>query len=371
MKLRQEILKDVKRVVVKLGTGLLTDAQNQLSEQKIEQLVTQIVGLHQQHKQVIVVSSGAIGAGMERMSLKQRPKRLDELQAAAAIGQIRLMAIYDRLFAKHDTTVAQILLTHDDVMERRYRYLNVRNTLEQLLKLGVVPIINENDTVAVEEIKFGDNDRLAALTATLIDADLLVVLSHVEGLYANPCGRGIPTPTGRDKNVAPTIIHTVAEITPEIESLAGGTDRRTSVGGMKSKVEAAKIMTRAGIPMIVASGERPNVLADVLAGEEVGTIFLPKTTKLESRKRWIAFFQKPTGALIVDEGAKQALCVNGKSLLAKGVVRIDGKFERGDVVSIRDKNDVEFARGLAKVGGGEGLEAETGVVVHRDDLVIL
>jgi glutamate 5-kinase len=240
-------------------------------------------------------------------------------------------------------------------MERRYRYLNVRNTLEQLLKLGVVPIVNENDTVAVEEIKFGDNDRLAALTATLINADLLVVLSHVQGLL------------DRDRRVVPV----VAEITPEIESLAGGTDRLTSVGGMKSKIDAAKIMTRAGIPMIIASGERPNVLADVLAGEEVGTIFLPKTTKLESRKRWIAFFQKPTGALIVDEGAKQALCVNGKSLLAKGVVRIDGKFERGDVVSIRDKNDVEFARGLAKVGGGEGLEAETGVVVHRDDLVIL
>ncbi|MGD0652555.1 MAG: glutamate 5-kinase [Verrucomicrobiia bacterium] len=369
MKLRQEILKDVKRVVVKLGTGLLTDEHSRLSRPKIELLVAQIVALHHQEKQVIVVSSGAIGAGMERMSLKQRPKRLDELQTAAAIGQIRLMAIYDQLFASRDTTVAQILLTHDD-LKHRDRHLNARNTLEQLLKLGVVPIINENDTVAVEEIKFGDNDRLAALAATLIDADLLVVLSHVEGLYANPCGRGIPAPTGRDKNVAPTIIHTVAEINREIESLAGGTDRLTSVGGMKSKVEAAKIVTRAGIPMIIASGERPNVLADVLAGEEVGTVFLPRSVKLASRKRWIAFFQRPAGVLRVDDGAKQALCADGKSLLAKGIVAIEGKFERGDVVSIRDKNDVEFARGLVKVGGS-GLEAATGVVVHRDDLVIL
>jgi glutamate 5-kinase len=353
MKLRQEILGKVNRVVVKLGTGLLTDEHSRLSRPKIELLVAQIVALHHQEKQVIVVSSGAIGAGMERMSLKQRPKRLDELQTAAAIGQIRLMAIYDQLFASRDTTVAQILLTHDD-LKHRDRHLNARNTLQELLKLGVVPIINENDTVAVEEIKFGDNDRLAALTATLIDADLLVVLSHVQGLL------------DRDRRVVPV----VAEINREIESLAGGTDRLTSVGGMKSKVEAAKIVTRAGIPMIIASGERPNVLADVLAGEEVGTVFLPRSVKLASRKRWIAFFQRPAGVLRVDDGAKQALCADGKSLLAKGIVAIDGKFERGDVVSIRDKNDVEFARGLVKVGSS-GLEAATGVVVHRDDLVIL
>ena len=353
MKLRQEILGKVNRVVVKLGTGLLTDEHSRLSRPKIELLVAQIVALHHQEKQVIVVSSGAIGAGMERMSLKQRPKRLDELQTAAAIGQIRLMAIYDQLFASRDTTVAQILLTHDD-LKHRDRHLNARNTLQELLKLGVVPIINENDTVAVEEIKFGDNDRLAALTATLIDADLLVVLSHVQGLL------------DRDRRVVPV----VAEINREIESLAGGTDRLTSVGGMKSKVEAAKIVTRAGIPMIIASGERPNVLADVLAGEEVGTVFLPRSVKLASRKRWIAFFQRPAGVLRVDDGAKQALCADGKSLLAKGIVAIEGKFERGDVVSIRDENDVEFARGLVKVGNS-GLEAATGVVVHRDDLVIL
>jgi glutamate 5-kinase len=376
MKLRQELLGKATRIVIKLGTGLLTDAQNHLSAPHIEQLVSQIAALHAQKKQIIIVTSGAIGAGMAELELKQRPKRLDELQAAAAIGQSKLMAVYDKLFGKHGITVAQILLTHED-LKHRTRHVNAHNTVTTLLARGVVPIINENDTVAVEEIKFGDNDRLGALTATLIDADLLVILSHVEGLYRRVVGRmtsrgeGLSGAPAEGSGPATEVIRTVAEITREIESLAGGTDRVTSVGGMKSKIDAAKIVTRAGIPMIIANGERPNVLADALAGEEVGTIFLPKAGKLESRKRWIAFFQKPTAALIVDEGAKHALCANGKSLLANGVIRIDGQFARGDVVSIRDKNAVEFARGLAKVGGGEELEIETGVIVHHNDLVVL
>jgi glutamate 5-kinase len=256
-------------------------------------------------------------------------------------------------------------------LRSRSRHLNARNTLVTLLERGVVPIINENDTVAVDEIKFGDNDRLGALTATLIDSDLLVILSHVEGLYAVAAvaDRGeLGQP--RSPSAATTVIHTVPDITRDIEKLAGGTDRTTSVGGMKSKIDAAKIVTRAGIPMIIANGERGRVLADILAGEEVGTIFLPHTPKLASRKRWIAFFQRPGGTLTVDEGAKTALCASGKSLLAKGVVSLDGKFEAGDVVSITGKNGVEFARGLAKVGSGD-LKSANGVVVHRDDLVIL
>jgi glutamate 5-kinase len=316
-------------------------------------LVEQFAALHQQEHQVLIVSSGAIGAGMAALDIKQRPKRLHELQACAAIGQSKLMAVYDDVFHWRGISVAQVLLTHDD-LKHRDRHLNARNTLLELLARGVVPIINENDTVAVDEIKFGDNDRLAALAATLIDADLLIILSHVEGLL------------DRDGSVMPAVL----EVNRDIESLVGGTDRPTSVGGMKSKVEAAKIVARAGIPMIIASGERANVLADLLAGEEVGTIFLPKTVKLKSRKRWIAFFQRSSGALVVDEGAKRALCDGGRSLLAKGIVTVEGKFSRGDVVAICDKNDVEFARGLAKVSSDK-LTAETGVVVHCNDLVIL
>jgi glutamate 5-kinase len=353
MKLRQEILAKANCIVIKLGTGLLTDAENHLSLTRIEQVVAQIAAFHQQKKRIIVVSSGAIGAGMAELGLKQRPKRLDELQAAAAIGQSKLMAVYDKLFGKHGITVAQVLLTHDDLKDRA-RHLNAHNTLATLLAHGAVPIINENDTVAVEEIKFGDNDRLGALTATLIDADLLMILSHVEGLLDG------------DGNV----VTAVPQINRAIESLAGGTDRITSVGGMKSKIDAAKIVTRAGIPLVIANGDRPDVVRDVLAGEDVGTIFLPHADKLASRKRWIAFFQHPAGTLVVDDGAKQALCANGKSLLAKGITSTEGKFEKGDVVSIHDKNQVEFARGLAKVGSIQ-IKSASGVVIHRDDMVIL
>lgn len=336
MKLRDEILGNARRIVVKLGTGLLTDAGNQLCRDSIEATVTQLAGLRAQRKQLVVVSSGAIAAGMAALGLKQRPKHLHELQACAAIGQSKLMAIYDELFGKRDIVVAQVLLTHDD-LKHRDRHLNARNTLTELLARGVVPIINENDTVAVDEIKFGDNDRLGALTATLLDADLLVILSHVEGLL----------------DEAGNLISVVSSVTREIESLAGGTDRVTSVGGMKSKIEAAKIVTRSGIPMIISNK---------LAGDEAGTLFLPKPGKLESRKRWIAFFQKPAGILVVDDGAKAALCEAGKSLLAKGVVRTEGKPAVGDVVSIQNTSGAEFARGLFREGN---------VTVHRDDLVIL
>jgi glutamate 5-kinase len=345
MKLRQQLLGNVRRLVVKLGTGLLTDEHNGLARAQIQQLVEQLAAQRREGRQLILVSSGAIGAGMAALGLKRRPQQVHELQACAAIGQSKLMAVYDDLFGQRDIPVAQVLLTHDD-LRNRARHLNARATLSELLARGVTPIINENDTVAVDEIKFGDNDRLGALTATLIDADLLIILSHVEGLL----------------DEAGNLVSVVSSITRDIEALAGGTDRATSVGGMKSKIEAAKIVTRAGIPLIIASGDRPDALARLLAGDETGTIFLPKTGKLESRKRWIAFFQKPAGVLIVDDGAKHALCEAGKSLLAKGVVRTEGTVAVGDVVSIQGTNGAEFARGLFRGGN---------VSVHRDDLVIL
>ena len=346
MKLREQLSSKARRIVVKLGTGLLTDAHNQLARAEIGRLVGQLAALQRDGREVLVVSSGAIAAGMSALGLAARPKELAQLQACAAIGQCRLMAMYDEAFAGFSIHVAQVLLTHDDLRDRT-RHLNARHTLDTLLQRGVVPIINENDTVSVDEIKFGDNDRLGALVAALIDADLLIILSHVEGLL------------DRDKHV----VATVPEVSREIESLAGGTDRLTSVGGMASKLAAAKIVTRAGIPMVIASGEQPNVLADLLAGNEVGTIFLPGAKKLAGRKRWIAFFQRPAGALRVDSGARAALCANGKSLLTKGIVGVEGEFAVGDAVSIQDKNGVEFARGLTKVASSK-LKTASGVVVH-------
>jgi glutamate 5-kinase len=353
MSYRQKILDRARRIVVKLGTGLLTGSTGALETAKIGRLCAQIAELRGNGREMVLVSSGAIAAGMGHLGMQKRPKNLPDLQAAAAIGQGKLMSIYDSIFSNVGVQVAQLLLTHDD-LRNRDRHLNARNTLRVLLARGIVPVINENDTVAVDEIKFGDNDRLAALATTLIDADLLVILSHVEGLL---------DAEGR-------VVSAVAEITREIEQLAGDTDRATSVGGMASKIEAARIVTRAGIPMVIASGERDRALLDVLAGQDLGTIFLPKDAKLASRKRWIAFFQRPAAAVIVDDGAVRALRENGKSLLAKGVLSIEGKFEKGELVSICDRNRVEFARGLAKVGGG-ALQAASGVVVHRDDLVIL
>ena len=345
MNLRREILGRVRRVVVKFGSGLLTDEQHRLSRLAIERLAAQVAALRARHVQVILVSSGAIAAGMGALGFRQRPKDLPELQAAAAVGQGKLMAVYGDAFGKLDLHVAQILLTHED-LKSRTRHLSARNTLDTLLARGIVPIINENDTVAVDEIKFGDNDRLGALTATLSDADLLIILSHVEGLL------------DRDQQLIPV----VPEITREVEALAGGTERITSVGGMKSKLAAGKICTRAGITMVIADGDRADVIAGVVSGADIGTIFLPKTGKLESRKRWIAFFQKPGGILVVDDGARAALCAGHKSLLAKGVVRAEGKFAAGDVVSIHDATGAEFARGLVRDGN---------VLIHRDDLVVL
>ncbi len=343
------------RVVVKLGTGLLTGADNRLDRERVAALVASLAtigGTGVPACELILVSSGAIAAGMGEMGFEKRPKTLPELQACAAVGQTRLMSLYESLFAQRNRHIAQILLTHEDLRDRD-RHLNARNTLLTLLGRGVVPIINENDTVAVEEIKFGDNDRLAALVATLVGADLLVILTSVDGLL------------DQDGKV----VSRVEKIDAKITKLARGAGSETSIGGMISKLEAAKIATRAGIPTVIANGTKANSLARVFAGEEERTFFAAESSRMESRKRWIAFFHKPAGALVVDDGAKAALQDGGKSLLAKGVKKTIGQYKKGDVVSIRDENGVEFARGLAKVGG-DGLKGAT-VIVHRDDLVIL
>jgi glutamate 5-kinase len=356
----RDSLKSAARIVVKLGTGVLTDGQKLIDPGQLEQIVAQVAALRRAGKEVLVVTSGAVGAGMGALGYQARPTELAEKQACAAVGQTRLMAVYEKLFAVHGLVVAQVLLTHDD-LEHHERHLNARNTLVTLLARGVVPIINENDAVSFTEIKFGDNDKLSALVAALLPADLLVILTTVAGVLEN---------FGQSNERTLSVIE---KIDAAIQDLAGGTTSDTAVGGMKSKIDAAKIAVRSGIPLVIASGRNPTVLAQILAGEDQGTLFLAKTDRLRGRKRWIAFFHHPKGALYVDNGAKLALREKGKSLLPPGVARCEGEFAAADVVRICDLDGMEFARGIARFSSSavreHALPKEE--LVHRDDLVIL
>ena len=358
--MRDELLKNVSRIVVKLGTGVLTDSRKQLDPAQMQQLVAQLAAQRQAGREIVLVSSGAVGAGMGALGYEKRPAQLAELQACAAVGQTRLMAGYGQLFAEFGIHVAQVLLTHDD-LEHHERHLNARNTLVTLLQRGVMPIINENDAVSFTELKFGDNDKLSALVASLLPADLLIILTTVDGVIEN---FGKPNPKTISK---------IEQIGEEIEKIAGGTESVTAVGGMASKLQAAKIVMRAGIPPVIASGKKKAVLARVLEGADEGTIFVPQPTRLKGRKRWIAFFHHPKGALFVDEGAKKALRESGKSLLPPGIARCEGDFAAGDIVRICDLNGTEFARGICKFSLHEiqARQLSRTEVVHRDDLVIL
>ncbi len=358
--MRRKILKESSRIVVKMGTGVLTDSHNQPDLAQMEQLAAQVAELRAGHKEIVLVTSGAVGAGMGVLGFEKRPTDLAELQACAAVGQSRLMSIYQGLFSRFSLHVAQVLLTHDDLGHHE-RHLNARNTLVTLLRRGVIPVINENDAVSFTELKFGDNDRLSALVATLLPADLLVILTTVDGLMEN---------FGRANS---RIMTTVEKIDDVIEHQAGGTTSATAVGGMDSKIQAAKIVIRSGIPLVIASGKKKAVLARILHGEEEGTLFVPGSEKLKSRKRWIAFFHHPKGTLVVDEGAKKALRERGKSLLRPGITQCAGVFAEGDIVRICDLDGTEFARGVTafnavRIQAGDTLPNE---VVHRDNLVIL
>jgi glutamate 5-kinase len=354
------MLKDVARIVVKLGTGVLTDSRKQPDLAQMEQLAGQIAEQRQAGREIVLVSSGAVGAGMGVLGYDKRPGELSELQACAAVGQSRLMAIYEKLFGAHGMAVAQILLTHDD-LQHHERHLNARNTLVTLLSHGVTPIINENDVISFTELKFGDNDRLSALVASLLPADLLIILTTVDGVLEN-FGKANPR-----------TIPLIERVDEALERAAGGTNSATAVGGMASKIQAAKIAVRSGIPLVIASGRKKRVIARLLAGEEEGTLFVPQPTRLRGRKRWIAFFHHPRGALVVDAGARKALRDGGKSLLPPGIARCDGEFAAGEVVRICDTDGMEFARGIV---GFEATEIRAGKlrrveVVHRDNLVIL
>jgi glutamate 5-kinase len=353
-------LKNASRIVVKLGTGVLTDRRKQLDLAQVEQLVAQIAAQRKAGRETVLVTSGAVGAGMGALGYEKRPAELAELQACAAVGQSRLMTTYEQLFSRFELNVAQVLLTHDD-LQHHERHLNARNTLVTLLGRGVIPIINENDAVSFTELKFGDNDQLSALAACLLPADLLVVLTTVDGVIEN------------FGQANPKTIPTIEQIDERIEKLAGGTDSATAVGGMASKIQAAKIVARSGIPLVIASGRKKNVLAAILSGDEEGTLFVPQPTRLKGRKRWIAFFHHPKGALYVDAGARTALRENGKSLLPPGIARCEGEFAAGEVVRICDRDGTEFARGIADFNSNEikARQLPRVEVVHRDNLVIL
>jgi glutamate 5-kinase len=358
--MRRQWLRNISRIVVKLGTGILTDSRKQPDLAQLAQLVAQVAEQRKAGREVIMVSSGAVGAGMGALGHARRPSDLAELQACAAVGQPRLMAIYEKLFEEHGLNVAQILLTHDD-LQHHERHLNARNTLVTLLRKGVVPIINENDAVSSTELKFGDNDKLSALVACLLPADLLIILTSVDGVIEN-----YGTPNAK-------VLPLVERIDKTVESLAGGTDSATAVGGMITKIDAAKIAVRSGIPMVIAPGRKKRTLEKVLACEAEGTLFVPQARKLRGRNRWIAFFHHPKGTLFVDAGARKALRENGKSLLPPGISRCEGDFAAGEVVRICDLDGTEFARGIAGFNCQEiqDRNLKRVEVVHRDNLVVL
>lgn len=357
--MHRDSLKNAGRIVVKLGTGVLTDNRKHPDLAQMAQLVSQMAEMRAHGKQVVLVTSGAVGAGMGALGYERRPSSLAELQACAAVGQSRLMTTYENLFGQAGLRVAQVLLTHDD-LEHHERHLNARNTLVTLLRHGVVPIINENDAISSTELRFGDNDRLSALVACLLPADLLVLLTTVDGLIEN-----YGTSQAR-------VLKLVDGLDDTVEKMAKGTESETAIGGMASKLQAAKIVIRAGIPLVIASGRKTTALREILAGAEEGTMFVAQPARLAGRKRWIAFFHHTKGALHVDDGAKRALRENGKSLLAPGVSHCEGEFAAGEVVRICDLDGTEFARGICDVESSvlQSQQAHD-VVVHRDNLVIL
>jgi len=372
---RKEILKNSETIVIKVGTNVLTRADGTLEPNQVHSLADQIFRLKQAGKKVALVSSGAIGAGMGRLGLKQRPTDLRHLQACAAVGQSFLMRAYEDSLARYGIPTAQILLTAGD-FDNRTRYLNVRNTILTLFESNCLPIINENDTISVAEIRFGDNDTLAALVTNLIQAPLLILLTVVDGLYS------------ADPNIDPTasLVHTVKQINKDVLEKAGVTKSSLGSGGMKSKLKAARLATMAGESVIMANGSIPGVLDSIFAGELVGTLFLAAEQNMTAWKRWLGWAARPQGKIILDAGALVALSSKGKSLLPIGVASVSGTFHKGAVVSLCNLEGEEFGRGLsnysatdiAKIAGkkSDKIIELLGIlpyeeVIHRDNLVII
>jgi glutamate 5-kinase len=370
---RRELIDQALMVVVKVGTNVLTFDDGRLAPERLQALADQLQRLRAAGRQVVLVSSGAIGAGMGRLSLPERPTDLPRLQASAAVGQSFLMRAYQECLDKHGVTAAQILLTAGD-FDSRGRYLNVRNTILALFEWNVLPIINENDTVSVAEIRFGDNDHLAAMVTNLLRAQLLVLLTNVDGLY-----------DGDPRSPASKKIDTVPVIDGAIMDLAGGSKSTLGTGGMRSKLRAARLATAAGESVIMANGALPGVLDAIFACEPVGTFFLAHGSSMPSWKRWLGYTARPKGKFLVDGGARLAVEKRGRSLLPIGVVDVHGEFEKGDVVSLCDLDGREFARGLTNYPSTDaskilGMRTEQIAeilgnvayeeIVHRDNLVV-
>jgi glutamate 5-kinase len=362
-------------IVVKVGSSLVTNNGEGLDRQAIAAWADQISHLVKQSRQVVLVSSGAVAEGMQRLGWKKRPKAVNELQAAAAVGQMGLVQMYESCFSKHGLHTAQVLLTHDDLADRK-RYLNARSTLRTLLDLGVIPIINENDTVVTDEIRFGDNDTLGALVANLIEADALVILTDQQGLYsADP-----------RKNPDAQFIHHGVAGAPELEAMAGGAGSSVGTGGMLTKILAAKRAARSGAHTVIASGREPQVLVRLAAGEAVGTHLQAGQVKLLAKKQWLADHLRLSGRVVMDDGAVKALREDGKSLLPIGVVAVEGTFERGEAVACFDQQGQEIARGLVNYSASETSRilrkpsadiaqilgyVDEAELIHRDNLILL
>lgn len=372
----REALKAAKRIVVKVGTSTITYGNGKRNFSQIDRLARELSDLQNQGKEMILVTSGAVAVGVDRLGLAKKPDTIPGKQAAAAVGQGVLMHTYEKLFADYGQVVAQVLLTKTESLDR-HRYTNSRNTFMELLRQRVIPIVNENDVVALDELKIGDNDNMSALVAGIVDADLVIILSDVDGLYtANP-----------QTHPEAKLVHTVTEITPEIEESAGGAGTLRGTGGMATKIQAAKAATSSGISLVIASGTEKNAVPRIVAGEEIGTLFVSRENRLQFRKRWLAFGARIMGSIVVDEGCCKALHkAGGCSILPAGITGVEGSFEAGSTVSVKDAQGHELARGLvhysseelAKIKGCRSGEIEELLghknfdeVIHRDDLVIL
>jgi glutamate 5-kinase len=372
---KKPILKRARRVVVKIGSQILSSSDG-IEEARLRGLVRELAELHEQKKEIVVVSSGAVAAGMMQLGRKERPKSIPEKQALAAVGQIKLMALYERAFSKFGKSVAQVLLTADDLANRQ-RYINAKHTFQVLLESAIIPIVNENDTVAVDEMKFGDNDHLSALVATLLEADILVILSDVDGVYdQDPRAH-------EDAQLIPLI----SEARGLRQAIGGASMSALGTGGIVTKLAAAEEAALAGIPTVITSGLQSGVLAKIFdAKEQVGTLILPGADRLASRKHWIAYNLKPSGEIVVDQGAHDAVVQKGKSLLPSGLKEVRGVFGVGECVRCLDLDGKEFARGLVNYSAQElnrirglhtsRIEKVLGYkayeeIIHRDDLVIL
>ena len=370
----REQIKDAKRIVVKVGTSTLLYPNGKINLYRIEHLARELSDLASQGREVILVTSGAIGAGMVRMGLSERPDSMQEKQALASVGQVLLMHLYDKFFTEYGQVAGQVLLTKENFANHN-QYINARNTLMAMLKSGIIPVINENDAVTVAEVKIGDNDTLSATVAAIVDADVLIILSDIDGVYdANP-----------QTHPEAKLLSEIKEITSGVEAMAGGAGSAVGTGGMATKIEAAKIATAAGVTMFIASGGENGMLGRIIAGEDVGTVFPPKDAHLRARKGWLAFGKRISGILVVDEGCVKAL-KKGSSLLAAGILATEGEYTAGSTVRVLTADYQEIARGtiaydaaaVAKIKGRKTSDSTDILdgeihdeVIHRDNMVLM